>query len=112
MRVSELYKKFSSNSMGLSSKRSFDDTLSDKASGLSCGDKAYESLRCQLPQEVLVANAVDVTISPALVKMQLEELAKFSLVFGFMGRIPRRGELISWINGPSLLGYAGALEFV
>ena len=81
--------------MGSTAKRLFEDTLSDKAKGLSCGDKAFESLRRQLPQEVLDANAVDVSIPPAFVKLQLEELVKFSLVFGFMGRIPGRGELIS-----------------
>ena len=33
-------------------------------------------------------------------------------MFGFMGRILGRGELISWINGPSVLGYARAVDFV
>ena len=61
--------------MGLSSKILFDDTLSNKVSELSCGDKAFESLRQILPQEVLVSNAINVKVLPTLGKVQLEELA-------------------------------------
>ena len=55
---------------------------------------------------------VNVTLPLAKVKRQLAKLASFSMVFGFMVRVPMRYELINWINGFGVLGIKGAVEFI
>ena len=54
---------------------------------MTSGDKAFEALKKSLSKEVVMPNVVIINIPPAVVKKQLVELANFSLVFGFMGRV-------------------------
>ena len=59
-----------------------------------------------------VENVVSVSIPLALIKKQLVAFSSFSLVFGFIGRISTRYEMLNWIYGPSILGYIGAMDCI
>ena len=55
---------------------------------------------------------MEYTIPIVEVRTQLEELASTTLVFGFMGKIPARGELTTWLASSSVLGMARAIYFI
>ena len=66
-------------------------------------DRVYGALKKMLPQQVVIQDTVTVAIPPAIIKKQLAAQAKLTLIFGFMGRVPNRYEVVQWIQGHEVL---------
>ena len=94
-------------------KRSFGATMVGNKFDKSSKDRAFEFLKRNLPQEVVVKNAVSVSILVALIKKQLANVSNFCVVFGFISRVSiARTEMLNWIYEPNMLGYLGVVDFI
>ena len=66
-------------------------------------EQYLSTIRKTLPQTVVKEYTIVVTVPAEIVKKGLVEQARYTVVFGFTGRIPNQYEVIQWLQSPAAL---------
>ena len=78
----------------------------------SLSDRVYKVLNARLSKVVDAKDSKIVLLPLVIVKKVLVDLASSTLVFGFMGRIPSKLDLLSWLASLDIFGRLDMVDFL